>query len=74
MTKRVFYRVYYTDDYGLKYQDFKEEEKDEAVALAEWYYLAWNRPDEKVVVQKRTLEIEEVAFNKERQSARTTFF
>jgi len=67
MTKKIVYRVYYSDNYGmLKYRDFKEEEKDEAVAMAEWLYWAWSRPDERVAVQKRTLEIEEVEFNKEK--------
>lgn len=67
MTKKVVYRVYYSDEYGmLKYRDFKEEEKDEAVAMAEWLYWAWGRPDKRVAVKKRTLEIEEVDFNKEK--------
>ena len=75
MTKKVVYRVYYSDDYGmLKYRDFKEEEKDEAVAMAELLYWIWSRPDETVAVQKRTLEIEEVEFNKEKQSRKGLSF
>lgn len=75
MTKKVVYRVHYSDEYGmLKYRDFKEEEKDEAIAMAEWLYWAWTRPDERVNVQKRTLEIEEVNFNKEKQDGSPFFF